>query len=176
MHCSGSLSCNMVYCLCFRNPVCLQKHVEDGVGASGRTACDRIIRACNQRLGGGAPEPELQERLVDLVELATQGYGSAVEPGAQGSSLYLEKIIFHILQKLVTHGAHAAAGRLGEFMYLRLLAVSSEVWARTRLLKGRSDAHYSITVKRVGLYGVWLSEGVWLSAIRRKLLGYDLVH
>lgn len=131
----------------------LQKHVEDGVGASGRTACDRIIRACNQRLGGGAPEPELQERLVDLVELATQGYGSATEPGAQGSSLYLEKIIFHILQKLVTHGAHAAAGRLGEFMYLRLLAASSEVWARTRLLKGRSDTHYSNTVKHAGLYG-----------------------
>ncbi|MCJ8729137.1 hypothetical protein PDJAM_G00102520 [Pangasius djambal] len=104
----------------------LKKRVKDGLGAFGRTACDRIIRACNQRLGGGALEPELQERLVDLVELAALGYGSVIEPGVQGSSLYLEKIIFHILQKLVSHRAHAAAGRLAEFMYLRLQAASSE--------------------------------------------------
>ncbi|XP_053492769.1 separin isoform X2 [Ictalurus furcatus] len=105
----------------------LKKHVKGGLGPSGRTACDRIIRACNQRLGGGALEPELEERLVDLVELATEGYGSVAEPGAQGSSLYLEKIIFHILQKLVTHRAHAAASRLAEFMYLRLQGASSQV-------------------------------------------------
>lgn len=65
---------------------------------------------------------------MDLVELATQGYGSVPEPGVQSSTLYLEKIIFHILQKLVTCGAHVAAGRLGDFMYLRLQGVSSEVW------------------------------------------------
>lgn len=65
---------------------------------------------------------------MDLVELATWGYCSITEPGVQGSSLYLEKIIFHILQKLATHGAHAAAGRLGELMYLRLQGVSSKVW------------------------------------------------
>lgn len=112
--------------------VFLQKHVKGGLGPSGRTACDRIIRACNQRLGGGALEPELEERLVDLVELATEGYGSVAEPGAQGSSLYLEKIIFHILQKLVTHRAHAAASRLAEFMYLRLQGASSQVQPPTR--------------------------------------------
>ncbi|KAK3575127.1 hypothetical protein QTP86_020811 [Hemibagrus guttatus] len=119
--------------LCVKDTVILhdelKKRVKDGLGPFGRTACDRIIRACNQRLsgGGGALEPELQERLVDLVELAAQGYGSVTEPGVQSSSLYLEKIIFHILQKLVTCGAHAAAGRLGDFMYLRLKGVSSEV-------------------------------------------------
>ncbi|XP_047669952.1 separin-like [Tachysurus fulvidraco] len=103
----------------------LKKHVKDGLGPFGRTACDRIIRACNQRLGGGgALDPELQERLVDLVELATLGYGSVTEQGVQCSSLYLEKIIFHILQKLVTCEAHAAAGRLGEFMYVRLQGAS----------------------------------------------------
>lgn len=128
----------------------LQKHVKEGLGPFGRTACDRIIRACNQRLGvsggrgggkGGAaaPDPELQERLVDLVELATQGYSSVPEPGVQGSSLYLEKIVFHILQKLVTHGAHAAAGRLGELMYLRLQSGSSEVGTRTRLQERGKD-------------------------------------
>ncbi|KAF5897593.1 separin, partial [Clarias magur] len=104
----------------------LKKHVKDGLGPFGRTACDRIIRACNQRLGGGALEAELQERLVDLVELATRGYGTVAETGGQGSSLYLEKIIFHVLQKLVTHGAHAAAGRLGDFMFLRLQGASSQ--------------------------------------------------
>ncbi|MCI4374988.1 hypothetical protein PGIGA_G00103820 [Pangasianodon gigas] len=104
----------------------LKKHVKDGLGPFGWTACDRIIRACNQRLGGEALEPELQERLVDLVELAALGYGSVTEPGVQGSSLYLEKIIFHILQKLVSHRAHAAAGRLAELMYLRLQGASSE--------------------------------------------------
>lgn len=120
--------------------------MKDGLGPFGRTACDRIIRACNQRLGGGAPEPELQECLVDLVELAAQGYGSVTEPGVQGSSLYLEKIIFHILQKLVTHGAHAASGRLGEFMYLRLQRTSSEVWPRTRLQEGRNNTRKSVMI------------------------------
>lgn len=115
----------------------LQKHVGDGLGPLGRTACDRIIRACNQRLGAGAVEPELQERLLDLVELATQGYGSVTEPGVQGSSLYLEKIIFHILQKLVTHRAHAAAGRLADFVYLRLQGASSQVRPLTRPREGR---------------------------------------
>lgn len=138
----------------------------DGLGPPGRTACDRIIRACNQRLGAGAVEPELQERLVDLVELASWGYGSVTEPGVQGSSLYLEKIIFHILQKLVTHQAHTAAGRLAEFMYLRLQGVSSEVWPRTRLLEGRDRTGNSnaiplkLTVAEVSL--VWLTEGACL--------------
>ncbi|KAI5621014.1 separin isoform X1 [Silurus asotus] len=105
----------------------LEKHIKQGLGAFGRTACDRIIRACNQRLAVGAPDPELQEHLVDLVELAAHGYGAVPESGPRGSSLYLEKIIFHILQKLVAQQAHGPAGRLAEFMYLRLQGVSSQV-------------------------------------------------
>ncbi|XP_046701101.1 separin [Silurus meridionalis] len=105
----------------------LEKHLKQGLGAFGRTACDRIIRACNQRLAGGAPDPELQEHLVDLVELAAHGYGAVPESRPRGPSLYLEKIIFHILQKLVAQQAHGPAGRLAEFMYLRLQGVSSQV-------------------------------------------------
>lgn len=120
--------------------------MQDGLGLLGRTACDRIIRACNQRLGAGAVESELRERLLDLVELATQGYESVSEPGLQGSSLYLEKIIFHILQKLVTHRAHAAVGRLAEFMYLRLKGTSTQVRPQTLIKEGRGHAQHSNTI------------------------------
>ncbi|XP_062853099.1 separin [Trichomycterus rosablanca] len=104
----------------------LKKHVDEGLGLWARTVCDRIIRACNQLLGGGTVQPEHQERLVDLVELAARGYASITDTSGQSSTLYLEKIIFHILQKLITQGSYAPANRLGEFMYDRLQCLSTE--------------------------------------------------
>ncbi|XP_076870727.1 separin [Brachyhypopomus gauderio] len=113
----------------------LKKFVNDGLSPSGRTACDRIIRACNQRLGAGALEPEHLERLVDLVELAVQGYGLVTDPRAPGCPFYLEKIIFHILQKMVTQGAHGPASRLGEIMYIKLQGSSTEAEDFTVLVR-----------------------------------------
>ncbi|XP_051996262.1 separin [Xyrauchen texanus] len=104
----------------------LKKHVDDGLGLYGRTVCDRIIRACNQRLGSGTQDSAHQERLVDLVELAVQGFELLEEPGMQSNPFYLEKIVFHILQKVTTLRAHGPACRLGRLMYRRLKQLSAE--------------------------------------------------
>ncbi|XP_042615136.1 separin-like [Cyprinus carpio] len=104
----------------------LKKHVDDGFGTYGRTMCDRIIRACNQRLGSGSLDPAHQEQIVELVELAVQGFESLEESGIQSSPFYLEKIVFHILQKVTSLGAHGSACRLGQLMYRRLKRLSAE--------------------------------------------------
>ncbi len=66
--------------------------MDDGFGPNGRTMCDRIIRACNQRLGSGTVDPAHQEKIVELVELAVQGFESLEESGMQSNSFYLEKL------------------------------------------------------------------------------------
>ncbi|XP_056607508.1 separin [Triplophysa dalaica] len=104
----------------------LKKHVDDGLGPYGRTMCDRIIRACNQQLGSGPLDSTHQERLVDLVELAIQGYELVEESGMQNNPCYLEKIVFHILQKVASLRAHGPASRLGRLMYRRLKRLSAE--------------------------------------------------
>uniref|UniRef100_A0A8C1V9L5 separase n=1 Tax=Cyprinus carpio TaxID=7962 RepID=A0A8C1V9L5_CYPCA len=100
--------------------ILLQTHVDDGFGPYGRTMCDRIIRACNQRLGSGTLDPAHQEKIVELVELAVQGFELLEESGMQSNPFYLEKIVFHILQKVTSLGAHGPACRLGQLMYRRL--------------------------------------------------------
>lgn len=105
----------------------LQKHVDDGLGPYGRTMCDRIIRACNQRLGSGNLDPAHQEQIVELVELAIRGFELLEESGMQNNPFYLEKIVFHILQKVCSLGAHGPGCRLGQLMYRRLKRLSAEV-------------------------------------------------
>lgn len=101
--------------------------MDGGLGPYGRTMCDRIIRACNQRLGSGSVDAGLQERIVELVELAVQGFQLLEESGMQSSPFYLEKIVFHILQKVASLGAHGPACRLGQLVYRRLKCLSAEV-------------------------------------------------
>uniref|UniRef100_A0A672NDD1 Separin-like n=1 Tax=Sinocyclocheilus grahami TaxID=75366 RepID=A0A672NDD1_SINGR len=96
-------------------------------GPYGCTMCDRIIRACNQRLGSGSLDPAHQEQIVELVELAVQGFELLKESGIQSNPFYLEKIVFHILQKVTSLGAHGPACRLGQLMYRRLKHLSAEV-------------------------------------------------
>ncbi|XP_016408524.1 separin-like [Sinocyclocheilus rhinocerous] len=105
----------------------LKKHVDDGFGPYGRTMCDRIIRACNQGLGSGSLDPAHQEQIVELVELSVQGFESLKESGIQSNPFYLEKIVFHILQKVTSLGAHGPACRLGHLMYRRLKRLSAEM-------------------------------------------------
>ncbi|XP_059426784.1 separin [Carassius carassius] len=104
----------------------LKTHVDDGFGPYGRTMCDRIIRACNQLLGSGTLDPGNLEKIVELVELAVQGFESLEESGMQNNPFYLEKIVFHILQKVTSLGAHGPACRLGQLMYRRLKCLSAE--------------------------------------------------
>ncbi|XP_067316142.1 separin isoform X2 [Pseudorasbora parva] len=104
----------------------LKKQVDDGLGPYGRTMCDRIIRACNQCLGSGDLDPAHQGQIVELVELAIQGFELLEESGMQSNPFYLEKIVFHILQKVCNLGAHGPACRLGQLMYKRLKRLSAE--------------------------------------------------
>ncbi|XP_077054466.1 separin isoform X1 [Siphateles boraxobius] len=104
----------------------LKKHVDDGLGPSGRTMCDRIIRACNQRLGSGNLDPAHQKQIVELVELAIRGFELLEVSGMESNPFYLEKIVFHILQKVCNLGAHGPACRLGQLMYRRLKRLSAE--------------------------------------------------
>ncbi|XP_051562768.1 separin-like isoform X2 [Myxocyprinus asiaticus] len=104
----------------------LKKLVDDGIGLYGRTTCDRIIRACNQRLCSGSLDSAHLEQLVDLVELAVRGFELLEESGMHSNPFYLEKIVFHILQKLATLEAHGPACRLGQLLYRRLKQLSTE--------------------------------------------------
>lgn len=101
--------------------------MDDGLGPNGRTMCDRIIRACNQRLASGNLDPPHQERIIELVELAIQGFELIEESGMQSNPFYLEKIVFHILQKVSSLGAHGPACRLGQIIHRRLKCLSLEV-------------------------------------------------
>ncbi|KAG1942617.1 separin [Pimephales promelas] len=104
----------------------LKKHVDDWLGPYDRTMCDRVIRACNQRLGSGSLDPAHQEQIVELVELAVRGFELLEVSGMQSNPFYLEKIVFHILQKVCNLGAHGPACRLGQLMYSRLKRLSAE--------------------------------------------------
>ncbi|XP_055068352.2 LOW QUALITY PROTEIN: separin [Misgurnus anguillicaudatus] len=104
----------------------LKKHVDGGLGPYGRTMCDRIIRACNQQLASGMLDFAHQERLVELAELAIQGFELVEDSGMQSNPLYLEKIVYHILQKVASFKAHGLASRLGHLMYRRLKHFSAE--------------------------------------------------
>uniref|UniRef100_A0A8C1JG81 separase n=1 Tax=Cyprinus carpio TaxID=7962 RepID=A0A8C1JG81_CYPCA len=117
--------------------ILLQTHVDDGFGPYGRTMCDRIIRACNQRLGSGTLDPAHQEKIVELVELAVQGFESLEESGMQSNPFYLEKIVFHILQKVTSLGAHGPACRLGQLMCRRLNLLSNRASGSTLLPRDR---------------------------------------
>uniref|UniRef100_A0AAY4C5R0 separase n=1 Tax=Denticeps clupeoides TaxID=299321 RepID=A0AAY4C5R0_9TELE len=98
----------------------LEKYVAEGLGPHGRTLCDRVVRACHQRLADVPPTPDHMSRLVSLVELAVQGYDRSGERPSR--PLYLEKIALHILQRLEGLGRRGDCSRLGELLFRRLLS------------------------------------------------------
>ncbi|XP_030634480.1 separin [Chanos chanos] len=104
----------------------LERLVTDGPGLYSRTVCDRVLRACNQKLSSGVADGQCRQRLVALVELAVQGYELGGPPGARSSPLYLEKIVFHILQKLANQRAFGLANRLGQLLHNKLQHSSAE--------------------------------------------------
>ncbi|KPP73338.1 separin-like, partial [Scleropages formosus] len=95
-------------------------YVKRGLRPDGRTLCDRVIRACNQQLGMGTVDSKHLAKLVSLVQLALRGYESVEEPGLQSSPLYMEKILFHIMKKLVSQGTPQHSQLLGSLLYKRL--------------------------------------------------------
>uniref|UniRef100_A0A8C3I3N4 separase n=1 Tax=Chrysemys picta bellii TaxID=8478 RepID=A0A8C3I3N4_CHRPI len=81
------------------------------------TACDKILRACIHWLGLDRRCLAHFESLLDLAELACQGYIAA---GPQHVPLYLEKILYHLLRNVATQGAYDACLRFAELLYANL--------------------------------------------------------
>ncbi|XP_044033677.1 separin isoform X2 [Siniperca chuatsi] len=98
----------------------LESYVKSQPGLQGRTLCDRVIRACNHQLGVGSPEFDHVSQLVQLVELSLHGYDISAALVAQSSPLYMEKIIFHIVKKLSSLGAHSLCSHVAGLLYSRL--------------------------------------------------------
>ncbi|XP_038552604.1 separin [Micropterus salmoides] len=98
----------------------LENYVKSQPGLQGRTLCDRVIRACNHQLGVGSPDFDHVDQLVQLVELSIHGYDISAALVAQSSPLYMEKIIFHIVKKLSSLGAHSLCSRVAVLLCSRL--------------------------------------------------------
>ncbi|XP_072927307.1 separin [Hemitrygon akajei] len=73
--------------------------------AENRATCDRVLRACIQRLCEGTSDPRHPDSLSRLGELAYQGYRASGSPPAQ--PLYAERLLFHLLRAAATAGASA---------------------------------------------------------------------
>lgn len=89
-------------------------------GIQGRTLCDRIIRACNHHLGAGSLDFDHISQLIKLVELSLHGYDVSAALVAQSSPLYMEKILFHIVKKLSSLGAHMLCSHVAGLLFTRL--------------------------------------------------------
>ncbi|CAJ1051098.1 separin [Xyrichtys novacula] len=98
----------------------LEEFVKSHPGIQGRTLCDRVIRACNHHLGTGSLDFDHLSQLVKLVELALHGYDAFAALIAQSSPLYMEKIIFHIVKKLSSLGAHSLCSHVAGLLFTRL--------------------------------------------------------
>ncbi|XP_041639099.1 separin [Cheilinus undulatus] len=98
----------------------LKEYLKSPSVTQGHTLCDRIIRACNHHLGAESPDFDHVSQLVQLVELSLQGYDYSVAVAAQSSPLYMEKIIFHIVKKLSSIGAHSQCSHVAGLLFSRL--------------------------------------------------------
>ncbi|XP_062405876.1 separin-like [Sardina pilchardus] len=95
----------------------LEGFLGSGGGANARAVCDRVLHACYQRLGSQL-EAGLVHTVVRLVQLAVGGY-EQVEGLRPSAPLYLEKMLFHILQKLMKVGKQHCAD-LAQLLFQRL--------------------------------------------------------
>nr|XP_014347491.1 PREDICTED: separin [Latimeria chalumnae] len=81
-------------------------------------ACDKILRACNQRVAEGKILPAHLESLMDLADLAYRGYVASGNPLAP---LYAEKILFHLFKNVVGQSATESCCRFAEHLYNSLV-------------------------------------------------------
>ncbi|XP_067385631.1 separin [Emydura macquarii macquarii] len=81
------------------------------------TACDKILRACIHWLGLGRNCQAHFESLLDLAELACQGY-IAARP--QRVPLYLEKILYHLMRNVAAQGSYDACLRFADLLSANL--------------------------------------------------------
>uniref|UniRef100_A0A8C0RT85 separase n=1 Tax=Canis lupus familiaris TaxID=9615 RepID=A0A8C0RT85_CANLF len=91
--------------------------------AERRRACDAILRACNQQLTARLACPRHLESLLDLAELACDGY---VVFTPQRSPLYLERILFIFLRNIATQGIPEATLRFAQPLHACLVQCSRQ--------------------------------------------------
>ncbi|XP_036616254.1 separin [Trichosurus vulpecula] len=83
-----------------------------------RLACDGILRACNQQVVAGLACPEHLGSLLELAELACDGYLTATP---HRSPLYLERILFVLLRNITAHVTPKAVRRLTQSLHTCLM-------------------------------------------------------
>ncbi|EFB17411.1 hypothetical protein PANDA_012438, partial [Ailuropoda melanoleuca] len=91
--------------------------------AERRQACDAILRACNQQLMAKLACPKHLGSLLDLAELACNGY-LVFTP--QRSPLYLERILFIFLRNIATQGIPEATLRFAQPLHACLVQCSRQ--------------------------------------------------
>ncbi|XP_027450398.2 separin isoform X3 [Zalophus californianus] len=91
--------------------------------AERRQACDAILRACNQQLMAKLACPRHLGSLLELAELACNGY-LVFTP--QRSPLYLERILFIFLRNIATQGIPEATLRFAQPLHACLVQCSRQ--------------------------------------------------
>ncbi|XP_058164126.1 separin isoform X2 [Dasypus novemcinctus] len=91
--------------------------------AERRQACDAILRACNQQMTGKLASPGHLGNLLELAELACDGYLLSTP---QRPPLYLERILFIFLRNIATQGSPEAMLRLAQPLHACLVQCSRQ--------------------------------------------------
>ncbi|XP_040845089.1 separin [Ochotona curzoniae] len=91
--------------------------------AERRQVCDAVLRACNQQLTAKLTCPGHLEDLLELAELACNGY---VASTPQRPPLYLERILFILLRNVAAQGDPEAMLRLAQPLHACLMQCSPE--------------------------------------------------
>uniref|UniRef100_A0A2K5QEB6 separase n=1 Tax=Cebus imitator TaxID=2715852 RepID=A0A2K5QEB6_CEBIM len=91
--------------------------------AERRQACDAILRACNQQLTAKLACPRHLGSLLELAELACDGY---LVSTPQRPPLYLERILFVLLRNAATQGSPEATLRLAQPLHDCLVQCSRQ--------------------------------------------------
>ncbi|XP_037702376.1 separin [Choloepus didactylus] len=95
--------------------------------AEKRQTCDAILRACNQQLTGKLASSGHLGILLDLAELACDGY---LVSTPQRPPLYLERILFVCLRNIATQGSPEAMFRLAHPLHACLVQCSHQAAAQ----------------------------------------------
>ncbi|XP_031458631.1 separin isoform X2 [Phasianus colchicus] len=89
-------------------------------GSVQSAVCDRILRACVQRLAEPSCSLLHADKVLALAQAACRGFVTAsTSPPAP---LYLEKILFHLLKNAAAHGHRDARRRAAELLHAQLCA------------------------------------------------------
>ncbi|XP_036771128.2 separin isoform X3 [Manis pentadactyla] len=91
--------------------------------AERRQACDAILRACNQQLTAKLACPRHLGSLLELAELACNGY---LVSTPQRPHLYLERILFIFLRNVAAQGIPEATLRLAKPLHACLVQCSHQ--------------------------------------------------